>query len=87
LRRKKICVGKGLFFAIHSQFFKVLRLGAKKAPERPYPAKWRSLRQRSLDEYVKAMAASDVINDSFLAEKAWEEFRTETKGQTYKGIV
>jgi aminobenzoyl-glutamate utilization protein B len=36
---------------------------------------------------VLAMAACDVINDSSLAEKAWEEFRTETKGQTYKGIL
>jgi len=36
---------------------------------------------------VLASAAFDVIGDRTLADKAWEEFRTETNGQTYKGII
>jgi aminobenzoyl-glutamate utilization protein B len=36
---------------------------------------------------VLATAAYDVMNDSTLADKAWDEFRIETKGKDYKSII
>lgn len=36
---------------------------------------------------VLAAAAYDVMKDSTLAEKAWDEFRIETKGEEYKSII
>jgi aminobenzoyl-glutamate utilization protein B len=36
---------------------------------------------------VLAAAALDIMQDSTLAQKAWDEFKTETNGKEYKSIT